>query len=349
MARPLRIEFAGGWFHITSRGNERRATYRDHRDREHFCQLLAETVERFRVRLRAYVLMDNHYHLLLELTEPNLSRAIQWLNVSYSVWFNRRHGRGGHLFQGRFKSIVVDPCQWGLALSRHVHLNPVRIGQLGLSKAERRRSRAGAASKPDQEVVKERISQLRRHRWSSYPAYGGFGKPPEWLECEAILQMAGGRREEASRRYRRYVEESLREGTEESPWEKLTEQVILGGKEFLSKLRSHVAGNAREQLASKRLTVSRPALEEVVAGVERAKKEKWEEFRDRHGDSGRDMVLYLGRRHCGLKLNELARFAKMKDYSAASAAVRYFERRLQRSKALREEFKQACQFSNLKM
>ena len=100
MARPLRIERPGDWYHLTSRGNERRPIFRDDRDRQHFCQLLAEMVDRFRVRLHGYVLMDNHYHLILELREANQSRAAQGLNLSYSVWFNRRHGRSGHLFQG---------------------------------------------------------------------------------------------------------------------------------------------------------------------------------------------------------------------------------------------------------
>ena len=131
MAGPLRIERPGGWYHLTARGNERRPLFRDDRDRQHFCQLLAEMVDRFHVRLHGYVLMDNHYHLILELREANLSRAAQWLNLSYSVWFNRRHGRSGHLFQGRFKSVIVSREEWGLALSRCVHLNPVRVGALG--------------------------------------------------------------------------------------------------------------------------------------------------------------------------------------------------------------------------
>src|ERR1043165_1951802 len=132
MSRPLRIERAGGWDHLTARGNERRAVFRDDRDRAHFCELLGQMVSQCRVRLHAFVLMDNHYHLLVELSEPNLSRTGQWLNVSYSVWFNRRHRRSGHLFQGRFKSVLVDPTQWGVELSRYVHLNPVRTGRMGL-------------------------------------------------------------------------------------------------------------------------------------------------------------------------------------------------------------------------
>ena len=113
MARPLRIERIGCWYHLTARGNERRDIFRDDKDRRHFLELLEEVVSMFAVRLHAYVLMSNHYHLLVEITEANLSRAIHWLNVSYTVWFNRRHGRSGHLLQGRFKSVVVEPEGWG--------------------------------------------------------------------------------------------------------------------------------------------------------------------------------------------------------------------------------------------
>jgi len=156
--------------------------------------------------------MDNHYHLLLELLEPNLSRAAQWLNVSYSVWFNRRHARSGHLFQGRFKSIVVNPVEWGLALSRYVHLNPVRVGRLGLGKAERGRARAGLSPAPKPEQVRERIQQLRRYRWSSYRAYLGMAREPEWLECGEVLRLGGGKKGEERRAYREYVEGAVREG-----------------------------------------------------------------------------------------------------------------------------------------
>jgi REP-associated tyrosine transposase len=253
VARPLRIERAGGWYHLTARGNERRPIFRDNRDRGHFCNLLAEVVARFGVRLHAFVLMDNHYHLLVELTEPNLSRLGQWLNVAYSVWFNRRHGRSGHLFQGRFKSVVVDPQQWGLALSRYVHLNPVRVGRLGLGKADRQKRQAGAFGKPDVRQVQERIGRLRRYRWSSYRAYVGLGQRPVWLECETLLQRGGGKPEEQRRNYRLYVESAVREGLAKCPWEEWQEQVVLGSGEFLQKLRSHVRGNAREQRGAGRL------------------------------------------------------------------------------------------------
>src|SRR5438067_761716 len=99
MARPLRIEFSGAWYHVSARGNERRAIFRSEADRRRFLELLGEDCARFDLRLHGYVLMPNHYHLIMETPHANLSRAMQWLNVSYTVWFNRRHTRSGHLFQ----------------------------------------------------------------------------------------------------------------------------------------------------------------------------------------------------------------------------------------------------------
>jgi putative transposase len=341
MARPLRIERPGAWYHVTARGNERRPIYRANRDRLHFCELLGQTVENFGLALHAYVLMDNHYHLLLETPEANLSRAMQWLNVSYSVWHNRRHGRAGHLFQGRFKAIVVDPAGWGLELSRYVHLNPVRVGKLELDKSARQRSSVGAVEDPKAALVRERIARLRRYRWSSYRAYVGLDKAPDWLRCEAVLGLAGGAQGRRQREaYRKHVESALRQGLAESPWERLTEQVVLGGAEFVRKVREGLRGDAREQTGLQRLQ-GRPKLPEAISVVEKLKGEKWEMFRDRYGDWGRDLVLYLGRKVCGLKLKELGEAAGGIDYVSVSAAVKRIEDRATKDPALARALNQA--------
>src|SRR5215472_1190357 len=158
MARPLRIEQPGGRYHVTARGNERKAIYRNDSDRAHFLEVLAEVVERFGIRIHAYALMDNHYHLLVETPEANLSRAMQWVNVSYSVWFNRRHDRAGHLFQGRFKSVLVEDDTGWQEVARYVHLNPVRIGGLALNKRQQAASRKTGVAAPSGEVVAQRLS-----------------------------------------------------------------------------------------------------------------------------------------------------------------------------------------------
>ena len=121
------------------------------------------------------------------------------------------------------------------------------------------------------------------------------------------MRLGGGKKSQRAEWYREYVESAVREGLSESPWEELQEQVLLGGESFVEQVRGEVRGDDREQRAARRLASPRPALEAVIGCVEQVRKEKWELFRDRHGDRGRDLVLYLGRRVSGLTLNELAR------------------------------------------
>lgn len=350
MARPVRIDVVGGWYHVTARGNERRAIFYDDEDRRHFVELAGELAERFGLQVHAYVLMRNHYHLLVESSQANLSRAMQWVNVSYSVWFNRRHRRAGHLFQGRFKAIILDRDESALELSRYVHLNPVRVGRLGLDKAAQQRSHAALGGTPDAAMVARRIGELRRYRWSSYPAYAGLQPPPSWLECATVLALLGGRAGKGQRTaYRRFVEEAVREGLVPSPWERLQAGVVLGGNGFVGRLRTRLRGNDKEQSGLRHLK-GRPTWEQAVRVVERLKGEKWESFRDRHGDSGRDLALYLGRKRCGLKLAELASRSGGIDYVSVATAVRRFARRAAKDSKRAHLISQACeQLNNEKM
>ena len=190
MARALRIQQPGAWYHVTARGNERKDIFRDDPDRLHFRALLGEMVERCGLLLHSWVLMSNHYHLLLEAPRGNLSLAMQWLNVSYSVWFNRRHRRIGHLFQGRFKAIVVEAQSWALALSRYVHLNPVRTVHFRLDKKARQRQRMGVVEMPTAEQVQQRplVAQTSNLLYRRLPVgrasyclrFGVFARPADW-------------------------------------------------------------------------------------------------------------------------------------------------------------------------
>jgi REP element-mobilizing transposase RayT len=336
MARPLRIEISGGWYHVMARGNECRAIVRDDRDRLRFVELLDEWVGRFGLRLHAWVLMENHYHLLVETSHANLSQAMQWLGVSYTVWFNRRHSRVGHLFQGRFKAVILEGETAAVEVSRYLHLNPVRLGLLGLSKAGQRRSALGMAGKPEAKMVAQRLERLGQYPWSSYRAYAGRTKGPRWLTTRTVLGMLGrGELAERQRAYRQYVEAAIREGTVESPWERLEAGVVLGGKRFVEQMRKHLSGDTREQPQLKRLQ-TQPSWEAVLAGVEKVKGERWEAFRDRHGDWGRDLAFYMGRRRAGLRLWELAQAAGGLDYGSVAVAVRRFGQKLVHDRFLQE-------------
>jgi putative transposase len=204
MSRPLRLEYPGAVWHVTSRGNERRVVFRDDADRELFLSILGRTVELFRWKLHAWVLMGNHYHLLVETPEPTLSRGMRQLGGLYTQAFNRRHRRAGHLFQGRFKAILVGKESHLLELCRYLVLNPVRAGL---------------------------ATSARAWRWSSYRATAGLSAAPSWLETDWTLKQFAVSRRTARERYRRFVADGKKAGFE--PWTSVRNQVFLGTDEFL--------------------------------------------------------------------------------------------------------------------
>jgi len=336
MARPLRINRAGVWFHVVARGTDRKDIFQTEADRRHWLELLGEFVHRFRLRIHAYVMMSNHYHLLLETPEANLSAAMQWLQTSYSMWFNRKRGRVGPLFQGRYKAMLVEAQTWGWAVSRYVHLNPVRIKPLGLGKQARAADRLGLRGPPQPGIVQERLKKLRAYRWSSYRVYRGREKPPEWLTCEQVLAL--GRRGTVVQRqqgYERYVEEAVREGLAASPWEEAIGGLVLGSREFLAKAQKGL-GIGREQPQSKSLR-ARPQWKQLVAAVESVRGMEWEELQSQRGDWGRDLAWHLGQRECGLRLRELGELSGGVDYATVSAGARRIDRRLSSDKALAQK------------
>ncbi len=352
MARALRIERPGGRCHVTVRGNERKPIFREDADRFHFLELLADLGERFGARVHAYVLMDNHFHLLLETPEANLSRAMQWLGVSYSGWFNRRHHRAGHLFQGRFRAVVVEDNAGWQEVARYVHLNPARVAGMGLDKRGRAAGRAGVVPvpRPSPEALAERLRLLREFEWSSYRGYAGYSAGLAWVCAEPLARLCGGHTE-AERRaaLREYTEQAVREGAVARPWDRLVAGIVLGTEAFARRLRQESGGNPREQAQLKGL--SRPvAWCQIVSALERAKGQSWAEFSGRHGDWGRDAALWLGRRQARLGLAQLGRLAGDMDYAAVGQAVSRFGKRLEKETGLRRELRGIeSQLSNVEM
>ncbi len=206
MARPLRLEFAGCLYHVTSRGDRREAIYEDDIDRQVWLDLLAETCERFHWVCHAWCQMTNHYHLMVETVEPTLSSGMRHLNGVFTQRSNRRHGRTGHLFQGRFKGIVVEKEAHLLELSRYVVLNPVRAGMVDVPSA---------------------------WRWSSWHATVGSQPAPPWLQVDALLARFARHKAVALERYRRFVLEGI---DRPSPLRDLDGQVILGSEAFVQRM-----------------------------------------------------------------------------------------------------------------
>lgn len=167
MARPLRMAYPDTFYHVLSRGNERRDIFSDDKDYLKFLETLERMVERYQLEVHAYVLMKNHYHLLVRTKAANLSRAIQWLGVTYSVSFNRRHQRSGHLFQGRFKSFFIENDRYFTTMCLYIHGNPLRAGM---------------------------VKKLSEYPWSSYRAYADKRYQLSWLTTGLVLGIYGGSR-----------------------------------------------------------------------------------------------------------------------------------------------------------
>jgi putative transposase len=343
MARALRINIAGGWYHILNRGIERRKIFTTAEDYRHFLELVGQLPERYRVTMHGYVLLPNHYHLLMETPEGNTSAAMHWLNVSYSVWFNRRYGRVGPLFQGRFKSVLVENGAWALGVLDYIHLNPVRVAGLGLDKENRKREQAGRLKEPRPEEVAAWLQVLRGYEWSSYGVYAGYRRSAQWLTIHKLLKrMDRDDPKRAQTCYRRRVEGMLRQGVNEGIYAEWRGRLIIGARGFVERTGAMLKGHYREQPQRKQLE-RRWRFEDVAGVVAKAKGEAWERFCNRHGDWGRDMVLVLARRHSGLKLKELGTQAGGLDYSAVSEAIRRMERRI---KAERQWKKLYVRFQN---
>ena len=206
MARAWRIEYEGAYYHLLSRGNERRDIFLCDEDRRLFLDTIAECCERFEIELFSYVLMSNHYHLLLRTRRANLSKAMQWFAGTYTRRFNNRHGRSGHLFQGRFKSILVQNDAYVLQLSCYIHRNPLRAGL---------------------------VRRLADYPWSSYRACAYGQKPADWLTTGLILKQF--QVPNPHKAYRQKVQGYAEE--EKRLWEDLRHGLILGSRKFVDSVR----------------------------------------------------------------------------------------------------------------
>ncbi len=210
MARPLRLEYPYALYHITSRGDRRENIYEDDADREQYLDVLSSVINQFNWVCFAYCLMDNHYHLLVQTPDGNLSKGMRQLNGVYTQSYNRRHKKTGHLFQGRYKAILCQEEAYLLELSRYIVLNPVKA-----------------------RIVK----RAENWKWSSYQATTGRSLVPEWLSVEYLLSQFSRQKKAAIRKYEAFVEEGLKNGP---IWDQLKNQVYLGDAKFIEKALSHL-------------------------------------------------------------------------------------------------------------
>ena len=343
MTRPLRVDVADGWYHVTSRGIERRAIFQNDREHEHFLDLLGEMVDRFRVVLHAHVELDNHYHLIVQTPEANLSPAMQWLNVSYVMWVNKRRERVGPLMQGRFKSIPVQDSAWAYGLSLYVHLNPVMRRAHGLGKREKKAESLGWKA-PDAQTVTKRLTELRKYRWSSYRAYAGYEERPEWLHTRELLRRAARRKAERVERYRADVQERLSKGVDPLLRERLADGLALGTEAFRERMR--LTGKDGREIAGSSKRRPRSSMKSVVALIEGLRDEDFATFMSMRGDWAKPLLLWTLRRYSGMTLKEVGVAVGGMDYTAVAMAIKRFETRAVAApelRALMDQVRSKCE------
>lgn len=237
MSRPLRIEYAGAVYHVTSRGNEKKTVFKDDADRPNFLNTLQHVNKRYNWICHAYCLMTNHYHLLIETPDGNLSLGMRQLNGVYTQFFNKRHGRTGHLFQGRYKAILIQKDSHLLEVCRYVVLNPVR---------------AKMVAKPEEYV------------WSSYLAMAGRAKPHPSLTTEWVLGQFSGKRGKAEGEYRQFVSWGIGKPT---IWTEVRGQVLLGEEDFVDQLVDQLKKHKDvPEIPRSQRYAHRPALEKLFGG-----------------------------------------------------------------------------------
>jgi len=269
MARPLRIQFQGAVYHVTSRGNERREIFRDDQDRKIFLDTLKNVIFRYNWLCHTYCLMDNHYHLLIETPDGNLSIGMRQLNGNYTQRFNKRHSRAGHLFQGRFKAVLIQKDSHLLEVCRYVVLNPVQVGMV---------------QSPEEWV------------WSSYGATAGRTKTHPCLVTDWVLSQFGSTKTMAEFSYRKFIRDGI---SAESIWKRVKAENVLGDKDFVGSLVEYVKGKEEiPEIKKGQRFMNTPPLGDIfnseVVGDRQSRDSKIEEAVLEYRYSQREVADYLG-------------------------------------------------------
>ncbi len=312
MARPLRIEYAGAWYHVMNRGAGRKGIFKTDDQRAYFLALLADTHQRFNAEWHAYCLMGNHYHLLVRTPEANLARIMRHVNGLYTQYFNRTERQDGALFRGRYKAILVDAEAYWLQLSRYIHRNPLEAGL---------------------------VPQLAAYRWSSYRAYIGRVVVPPWLTIEYILRAIGQRQRQA--RYKAYVAGDTDHALQQF-YDQAKIPAILGDEAFKAALLSGRPSSVDlPELRSERVL---PALPEVIKATCQqfhvGEQAIWTKTRGKGVKSpARAVAMYLCQHSANMTLSEIADAFGLASYASAGATIRKLRRRIEEDRALAKQIK----------
>jgi REP element-mobilizing transposase RayT len=302
MARPLRIQYPGAYYHVTCRGNERRSIFAGERDPALFLEKLALSLDIYNVILLAYVCMRNHFHLVVKTPKGNLSEFMRHFNISYTAAYNYRHHRSGNLYQGRYKSFLIDADNYLLAVTRYVHLNPVRTKEAqGKSREARWRG-------------------LMEYKWSSLPGYLSPSRRRGFLSCSEILSYTGGDNPRGRDGYSAFMRVGLGEGLE-NPLGLGKGHGVVGEEDFIKWVKSKIRKEdavRREQPALRKLGRMLEPEELIVQYIRMVGKERGSICRKGAQSIERTMLMELLYRYCNLPQREVGRLVGGIDYSAVS-------------------------------
>jgi REP element-mobilizing transposase RayT len=298
MARPLRIEFPGALYHVTSRGNERRPIFHDDVDHTMFLTFLGEAVQRFGWSVTAWVLMTNHYHLVIQTPKANLSHGMHWLNGTYAGWFNHRHKRSGHLFQGRFHSFLIEKETYLREVLRYVVLNPVRA---------------------------KMVARPEDYRWSSYRSTAGLEAPDIWLDVPTALGLFDDDPAVAQRQYQEFVLAKM--DSSESLWDNVINGIYLGTECWAKHMRQIVEARPRstDHPLSQR-AVGRPKMATIVTAVARAAAKRAAEVIATRGGPLRRLIAWIGWHEGLTTLRSIAASLRLRSEGHVSGMIRRCER-----------------------
>ena len=308
MARPLRIQYPNAVYHVTSRGNERKDIFKDDRDREHFLEILFQSLHTYSVILYSYVLMNNHFHLLVETPLGNLGAFMRHFNITYTSYFNRRHRRTGHLYQGRYKSIIVDKDAYLSVLSRYIHLNPIRTKKTKTLQEE------------------QKMGYLSDYRWSSLPGYIDSNRKQKGINYETVLGEYGRDNDRGRKAYRVRIKEDISSGLEIK--DNIVGQSILGGEQFIGWIKNQfLKGKVDRECPSLNKIKRYRAKEEIIKVIEEM---TGKGFGDLKAEGGlyRQISMDLLYRMGGLTGVEIGKMFGV-DYSTVSQGRRRLRERLE--------------------
>ncbi|GAN34720.1 MAG: hypothetical protein DYG83_16565 [Candidatus Brocadia sp. AMX2] len=312
MARPLRIQYEGALYHVTCRGNERKAIFRDDHDRNVFLELLSDGVKTYNINLYCYVLMDNHFHLLLETPLGNLGEFMRWFNITYTSHYNRRYKRSGHLYQGRYKSILVEKASYLHVLSRYIHLNPVRTRQ------------------KEKASLSEKKRYLRNYPWSSLLGYIDDTKRGACIDYAQVLEAYGGETREGRRLYWEAICNDVSTGLDIK--EEVVGGSILGSDSFIKWVRDRfLPAKSREIPAVKRVR-KYSTKEEIIKVLCKEVGKSFDEIKRERGmirQMAMDVLYRLG----GLTGTEIGEMIGV-DYSTVSQGRKRLREKRKRDKHL---------------